>query len=140
MQNLKITYTLACELRDAGFPQRDGAYYIKRHGKMRSIYGLPWYRPQHWVYAPHVKGAIKGLERTLENAYVPTLSELIDECDHGFKELCRLGEGGNFEWYTEDTTAVNDYVRIYGKTADEVVARLWLKLQALFIENCQHLP
>jgi len=129
---MKISYELAKELKGAGFPQKNrGSYWIQHNGKLttRNDNGREHYKPRVWTLAPFVKGAIKGLERTYDNAYAPTLSELIEACGEEFEELGYLGkaEAGTFRWYAVERST-DDYDRVYGSTPEEAVARLWLTL------------
>jgi hypothetical protein len=104
-----MTYELAKQLKDAGFPQgvEEGAYFIYNDGK-------------------RLEGAFKT-ERSAEISKVPTLSELIEACGFNFLSLNRSANG---EWRaysnTEASAAVNNIKRVFGSTPEEAVARLWL--------------
>lgn len=111
-----ISYKLAKELKEAGFPQ--------------SLGGGDCYSTKGVITPTSVVFALKEiLNEDFSSFYAPTLSELIDQCGEGFTELCRLGEGGEFEWYTEEFEGPLEYNRIYGSTAEESVAKLWLAIQ-----------
>ena len=101
-----MNYKLAKQLKDAGFPQdrdnpREDAYLTTS----------PYEKP-------------KGVKR-VHVVYNPTLSELIDACDINF-HLAKI-ESMNLEtgWKYRAVTFENFYE---GKTPEEAVAKLWLKL------------
>ena len=100
MSTSRINYKLALELKKAGFPQGD-------------ISSLP--QERYWIKE--------------EVCYIPTLSELIEVCGKEFICLERLGEGEDFEWFTEESVK-DDYKRHYGKTPEEAVANLYIKLNS----------
>ena len=114
-----MTYELAKELKDAGFPQR-----------------------------PHTPLSIPRMGiQEIEHVDLPTLSELIEACGEErigpnlntkekdpIKHLFRLGWCGD-EWYTTyefyQSSIHNDYglpICEYGETPEIAVARLWLAL------------
>jgi hypothetical protein len=107
---------LAKELRDAGFPNiqdvqhRQGREFLASDGRV-SVYSLGELAPP-------------------ENWFIPTLKELIDECekkegyDHFILEHARLGWFASIEVQDEQT-----YSGSHQPTAEEAVARLWLALQ-----------
>lgn len=93
-----MTYELAKELKDAGFPQ-------------------------HPYNAMCFCGA-----KTVDDPHHPTLSELIEACGEGFSRLLNHKKYGwvaypTIEWTGEHATHVS-----YEKTPEEAVARLWLAL------------
>jgi hypothetical protein len=104
-----ISYKLAKELKDAGFPQ------LVKQG----------YMVHDWVNYPDA-----------EHYYEPTVSELIEACGEGFEQLQRnyTGEpmGGPGKWlacHTPDNGETSDCV--VADSAEEAVAKLWLELQRL---------
>lgn len=101
-----ITYELAKQLKDAGFPQL--ATY---EGK-----------GEHW--APSNKPDI---------CYFPTLSELIEACGDEFSSLYRHGDLGSWQAtgykLKEDVQYGKDGE---GFTPEEAVAKLWLALTGVF--------
>jgi hypothetical protein len=105
-----MTYELAKQLKDAGFPQREEV------GEGR------------W---PHYTGY--GLGYCDEHGvYYPTLSELIEACGNGFDVLKKGGEMwicGNDKYCCSEH---GSYIEVIseGKTPEEAVARLWLALNA----------
>jgi len=99
-----ISYKLAKKLKDAGFPQGEEGIYISSSGIVRDI-------------------AIKAMKETGQAFYSPTLSELIEAC--GVK-LKLMGEKGDWYVSTYEMELENETIR--GKTPEEAVAKLWLKL------------
>lgn len=116
-----MTYELAKELKDAGFPQGDSvdnlfelsiaADFARKH------------RPNHELikqYELAEKALIdlygKGVE---EHVRIPTLSELIEACG-----TCQLS------WYADAkyAQALSNNLLGEGTTPEEAVARLWLTL------------
>jgi len=107
---------LAKELRDAGFPNiqdvqhRQGREFLASDGRV-SVYSLGELAPP-------------------ENWFIPTLKELIDECektegyDHFILEHAQLGWSASIEAQDEQT-----YSGSHQPTTEEAVARLWLALQ-----------
>lgn len=99
-----MTYELAKKLKEAGFPQKEelGARYITPKGL--------------YAYYP---------DNFRQEAYSPTLSELIEACGEKFgmlrsplgqRKWTAQGDGGESLVFTE------------GSTPEEAVARLWLAL------------
>lgn len=97
-----MNYSLAKELKDAGFPQVDD--------EQRTV--------------DNVLDVIRrggNVNKEGETAYVPTLEELIEACGKG-----------KLAWdYTDgrDFTAMRDDIKTHGPTPTEAVARLWLALK-----------
>ena len=98
-----MNYKLAKQLKDAGFPQEkkklDGGDYISD---------------------PKCMG---DCEPSCI-AYIPTLSELIKACGNGFENLSSI-RGSWFANYDGWRVKIID---VKGKTPEEAVAKLWLKL------------
>ena len=104
-----MNYDLAKKLKDAGFPQGIGCH----------------------MYGEFINQDGIGDEFSNErNAYPPTLSELIEACGDGFGFLARGDEKVIQErvpWVC--AKAFLDWnTRCTGKTPEEAVANLWLKL------------
>jgi hypothetical protein len=97
---MSIDYTLANELKDAGFPQG---------GKGR------------WLVDP---GQI--VARGGDRAYVPTLEELIEACGENFAWLHQSVKSK--KWAAQDFIYDEDSHGGQGSTPTEAVARLWLAL------------
>lgn len=130
-----ISYKLAKLLKEAGFPQEpneDGAFQfyhdeIGRDGEMLQ-------------YKATICGIeLSDLEKTRKDTRekdrykIPTLSELIDACGERFSMLCHYPTGmeENKKWmaraeYKDEETTFTAV--LYGKTKEEAVAKLWLKL------------
>jgi hypothetical protein len=113
-----ITYELAKELKEAGFPQGEGSYFVDGDlwdRTMQSDYETPSTpRREKWIYAP-------------------TLSELIEACGDKFGGLLKennifLVDLINGEWtaYDNQPSVTRDIYN--GKSPEEAIARLWLKL------------
>jgi hypothetical protein len=104
-----MTYELAKELKDAGFPQ------ITKHG---------------WDICIHDKEYFsdgEGCCRLKENmAASPTLSELIEACGLGFRNLCLHSDGS---WTAKGAKNAQGKWRLFGgHNAEGAVAKLWLAL------------
>ena len=109
-----LPYKLAKQLKDAGFPQKPTnenkfpLYCVEM--------GTPWR---------------EGLDKTPEGvgdySKIPTLSELIEACGEGFGSLDHFRDVELWRAYGD---RVEDPIEFQGegKTPEEVVARLWLKL------------
>lgn len=99
-----ISYELAKSLKDAGFPQPDG----------------------------HARGILSFKGSFVDEAYIPTLSELIEACGDRFHCLVHEMNGGidsDREFWSAGTTRdVTDWQN--GSTPEEAVAQLYLKLHA----------
>lgn len=101
---MSIDYTLAQQLKDAGFEQKDwGAYLL----------------PGGMEVGPNANAA-----------YVPTLSELIEACGERFNSMG--GDVRTNEWWAAERPEglfVETFpLRCTGKSPTEAVARLWLAL------------
>lgn len=57
----------------------------------------------------------------------PTLSELIEACGEGFKNLIRINST-EFMVIGEDTNTTQMFFEEYGESAEEAVAKLWIAL------------
>lgn len=105
-----ISYELAKELKNAGFPNiRIGDYFEHRVGSHSDDYGGDSDYP---CYCNQDK--------------LPTLSELIEACGEDFVSLERFNGGGFVANGCRDYD--DDYTKKKGKTPEEAVARLWLAL------------
>ena len=112
-----MNYKLAKQLKEAGFrvlspvfPQvADKQGYTDTGDEiLRDYYD---YHKESWNY--------EG-----EHYFIPTLSELIEACGNGFKHLHRgVGEK---EWSARGEIETISY----GKTPEEAVARLYIKLNS----------
>lgn len=95
-----ITYELAKELKDNGFPQENvGDYIHSSNGQ--------------WEISCDC-GALG------ESAYLPTLSELIESCGDGFYALEKENYWRAFNWKRS--------IEFFSSTPEEAVAKLWLAL------------
>jgi hypothetical protein len=111
--NWEVTYELAKQLKEAGFPQADG---VKRHvaPSVCSIHEIP-----------------RGHEYCKECGfvYVPTLNELIDACGISFGSLQARHELAEQKWLAINEDIEADCFGI-GSTPTEAVARLYIALHA----------
>lgn len=98
-----MNYKLAKQLKDAGFKQE----------------GMG-------VMNDEFDNAIDQEAANWEHLYYPTLSELIEACGDRFGELSRTGERVN-KWICYDYGCLCD-LKSKGKTPEEAVANLWIKL------------
>lgn len=112
-----ISYELSKQLKDAGFPQKGKeAYYVNAGENTGAIVDADMYKDSD----------LEFLKAKL--VFISTLSELIEACGEGFAELqyrLKLWTA----WAIKDleggkTTTVEGE----GKTPEEAVAKLWLKL------------
>jgi hypothetical protein len=113
-----LTYELAKQLKDAGFPQgvEEGAYFIFNDGK-------------------RVEGQLRT-ERSAEISKIPTLSELIEACgdEFGILQQIAMKHPSMTDAYFEAVAAPHvepkyDNLK-YGAagTLEEAIANLWLAL------------
>lgn len=109
-----MTYELAKELKEAGFPQTG------EH--------LDYDRCPYMIYPDCIDDGVSQ-----NGCYVPTLEELIEACGDGFSHLVRYYIHDKLYWEAE-TPKVN----IIGfsctsrcETPEEAVANLWLELLKL---------
>lgn len=105
-----INYKLANELKDAGFPQDvkwgDMLYHDENKGQV--LYTV-------MQKAEPIQGETK----------IPTLSELIEACGDYFKGLTHYEPDSPWGALAEIR---GHQIKEYGKTPEEAVAKLWLKL------------
>lgn len=105
-----MEYTLAKELKDAGFPQKYGETRLGR-----------------WVAPDGSRlGIIHSGDDARSACYLPTLSELIEACGERFDSLVLHEKIANDGGYWEATG--DEYFNDTGPTPEEAVARLWLSL------------
>jgi hypothetical protein len=97
-----MNYDLGKQLRDAGFPQG---------GK------------GSWAFPPDAV-----LARANDRVYLPTLSDLIEECRDVFHALRRSVHGRWQAFSVTDREGVTETG--IGDTPDDAVARVWLTLRA----------
>ncbi len=102
-----MNYSLAKELKDAGFSQEGDGKVLGR-----SFDDLADYRGEDEIYTISEE----------VTCYVPTLSELIEACGDDFGQLTRVLSG---EW--DANNSIHD-IRTNDSTPEEAVARLWLAL------------
>lgn len=109
-----MTYELAKELKDAGFPQE---------------------KPLH-VFVKNKQGVFKSLDTKyipaiLEKTKIPTLSELIKACGDKIHGIGRYNKGVYTDgWWAFGLLGdLNSFTsEAEGTTPEEAVARLWLAL------------
>lgn len=110
-----ISYELAKELKDAGFPQGKSAkiYYIVDcplpNGRMK---------PQECE-----QGADLSVVNVSEFCDIPTLSELIEACGEEFHCILKRGEEEGDKW---EARSLN--TRVNANTPEEAVAQLWIAI------------
>lgn len=103
---MTISYGLAKELEEAGFPQ-SGDFYSPKEGQPNA--GNVFFRPFK--------------EDTVNMILLPTLSELIRACGEKFDCLTKVGINyGNWQAMSLASLLAN------GSTPEEAVAKLWLAL------------
>lgn len=114
-----MTYELALSLKNKGFPQ-----------ELKDVVSENIYFDSNKEI---VIGAFVESEVSEKMVKVPTLSELIEACGEGFKNLSKMGDknwGANniMEQQLNGSYKLNE-PKGYGSTPEESVARLWLALQ-----------
>jgi hypothetical protein len=107
---LMISYELAKQLKDAGFPQAG-------HGGFATI--SPTREENMRV--------LVGEEPQRDRAYIPTLEELIQACGDKFWSLERDLDPDEI-WGAYPANEIGDGPPAFGSTPTEAVARLWLAL------------
>lgn len=109
-----MTYELAKELKDAGFPQEGEGSVL---------------------FDPYCLETGKVHDTSHCEAYVPTLSELIEACGEKFGVLLRRDKEANYDekifppnwiWGAASKEFYDQHV--FAATPEEAVARLWLAL------------
>ena len=108
-----MTYQLAKKLKDAGFPQ--GNTVITNNEKCDN------------------PDCLRGHEAMYcHSAYAPALSELIEACRDGFRELVRDTSTSEIIWECNVYADVDEKIEpnswTEGNTPEEAVANLWLEL------------
>ena len=125
-----MNYELAKQLKDAGFPQPEltDASFNREYNEKRFLLRQNcdsrdgeydnFNDRTMWVQY-FSKNYVNEMREFV--VYIPTLLELIEACGHGLWSLVNA---------TEIWVAKNDELKlaIDGKTPEESVARLWLKL------------
>ena len=100
-----MNYELAKQLKEAGFPQEEN------EGK---------------ILCPHRGWSCNKGCKEKDWIYHPTLSELIEACGDEFIKLEK-----HVEWEAEAYITDKEgkhIAELYGKSPEEAVAKLWLKL------------
>ena len=110
-----MNYELAKELKDAGFPQEQGAKKYRGYQDRKEV--ILWLKD----IRPDINE--KGEPTGIEWIVIPTLSELIEACGEGFKKLERLGKNQWRVWGIKNSVLFIDH-----KTPLITVAKLWLEL------------
>jgi hypothetical protein len=115
-----ITFAVAQALKHAGFTQStnsNAVYFLNDHLKIRREDAL-----RMW-YGDKAKEQL-ALDLEREVVFSPTLSELVIGCGMPFYLSC----DDTGRWYASNAPDSDE--REIGETADEAVARLWLRLEA----------
>ena len=115
-----LSYELCKQLKEAGFPQAWPGYYDYKF--------VSWYNTDG-IWENSLESNLNDVVLDDVSCVIPTLSELI--------EACPLEQDNNLftlSWYREGWQAgYDDYdvlrPNALGKTPEEAVANLWLKLQ-----------
>ena len=109
-----MDYTLAKQLKDAGFPQN---YRVNQ----KDLEGFT------------EEGKKSYLEQL--DPHIPTLSELITACGESFHAL-KAYHRPEVEWIAMVTESFYIPGQITGKTPEEAVARLWIALNTDVVIYC----
>lgn len=105
-----LSYELALELKNAGFPQT----------------GEPVFTGFNVLPNPlATREAQEAAFKEGNFAYIPTLEELIESCGDDFETLVRYGDG---TWRAYRREGSEDLQDVPYRTPLEAVARLWLAL------------
>lgn len=113
-----ISYELARQLKNAGFPQTTEFFFIDTNKTEPE-------RPLTWETIEHEWGHCRRFHEVLTFA-APTLSELISACGACGFALLQFYKG---DWCAYSGYADDDYTyRFFGDTPEEAVAQLWLRL------------
>lgn len=107
-----ITYELAKQLKEAGFPQEELYTDIDRYVDKCN---------------PSPKMIAIDYEKAQDRCFVPTLSELIEACGDMFHSLHK---GKHNNWYAKPKQDTNWGQCEMCESPEEAVAKLWLKLKA----------
>lgn len=111
-----MTYELAKQLKDAGFPQRHSTHAYCLDGKH-----IAWMTDAFDPKEDQCMHCGRG-----EHILIPTLSELIEACGDRFGSLVNeLHE--IIRWSAFGNDVYSNSVEV-GKTPEEAVAKLWLEL------------
>lgn len=110
-----MNYSLAKKLKEARFPssENSGLFFDEDKNFIRTTV-------EHWSDGEIGDTRMPGMVPS--DIYVPTLSELIEACGNKFHSLTRFNN-------VFVSVAVNMEARQMGKSPEEAVANLWLKLQ-----------
>jgi len=119
---MSITYELALKLKEAGFPQYGDGNYHDSPSYIKKL-----------EYAINNKTMLSRISPDDDMIYLPTLSELIEECGDRFDELIRLKHKEDTYKYSAYSYPCEEcgYEGLYtgrGSTPEEAVAQLYLEL------------
>ena len=133
MSTQGINYKMAKALKEAGFKYKAPETYQEAYTSGGKL-----------AYMDCDKGGVFWLDNDVldeeDLIFIPTLSELIDACGKRFAKLTRLIPPNprkarrqlwlayGFELEPIDNTAPKPMISEMGKTPEEAVAKLWLKL------------
>ncbi len=112
-----ITYEQAKQLKDAGFSKKNCLFYWVNMGRDGNE---EWTLVYSDSYDWHDGGASAGKN----DVACPTISELIEECGNNFHVLHRWITMKGLLWGAADRYGLIEE----GKSPEEAVAKLWLKL------------
>ncbi len=117
-----MDYTLAKELKDAGFPQKGGWEDPKQHEYWSTYDGGASKKKPEIITSDEANfGFMEDL------FYIPTLEELIEACGDEFYSVVYATDN---DWRAfSETDQWNTTATAGGKTQSEAVARLWLSLK-----------
>lgn len=101
-----MTYELAKQLKDAGFPQGNDTYI--------DVDGIQW--------------LFTTVLTTIDKAYAPTLSELIEACGDDFESIERDYHDKTWTAKSYKFLGFDTFYSGGEKTPEEAVAKLWLAL------------
>lgn len=105
-----MNYELAKELKDAGFPQKDTLFVIRKKEQ-----GLTF------------KNTFSNIEVGDDWIAAPSLSELIDACGNDFGDLLWNPKSKKWSAHTQKLPIQEGHYSS-GPTPEEAVAKLWLIL------------
>lgn len=142
---MNLSYELAKELKEAGFPQKRSEFYYRLGyhttesfdkgvslGK-KGIFSDEFHRT-HYPHPRYSTGNLKWNQADLSKldeteVACPTLSELIEACGDDFFGIKRSKVAGVWGAWVYADAEVDD-THCLGSTPEEAVAKLWLALNS----------
>jgi len=116
-----ISYELAKELKEAGFPQKfsGGHYYAEKYTTFKEAQVAHYFFEERLRATPESELAVSKL------ISIPNLSELIETIGDDFVSLFKEAQ-----CWTADVDKIDGWreIEARGQTPEEAVAKLWIAL------------